>query len=658
MNQTKTVLLEYDRFSSSLSIYRLSERDRKNPILAAFLRKNTTSELSAEPISLEVNEKRLHSTYQFLQKILKRLNLELELGTEVSHELASIKASEDQFKEFAAKAKRIWNGEVESKEFSNFIDVLAKKCPGRIFYHKQLLSAFHLAFSQNACNFSVPGAGKTSVVYAAYSYLKSLDKNHPKSVQKLLVVGPLASFKAWEDEYHAIFQKKPISFRLSGAVSYSDRQSFLRGSSKKSSSTELILTSYPTMSNLEDLFLNFLRNSSDKAMIVLDEAHYIKREDGIWSSSILRLAKEGASRVILTGTPAPNGYEDLSNLFQFIYPEKNIVGFPISTLRAMSSNSMENAVSELKERIKPFYTRIKKSDLNLPEVNFHRIQVPLSKNHREIYSMVERRMIPALRSSFSAQNNIRIRARLIRLRQAACNPELLLKPLSEDALFFKDELNFLTETEHHLSDLIQDFSVSRDLLRLNVCEELVDKIIEKQKKVLIWSYSLGNVELLKLRLNGKAKFLEVLTGSVPVSEQDEGEYDAGSREDIIDQFHDQKGSAILIANPQAVGESISLHKACRSAIYFDRDFNAGRFIQSKDRIHRFNPKAGLPVTYYYLNGINTVDEDIDSRLTDKEKRLSDLVDSEEIPLFLALDDESDRLDLKTIVESYERRKTH
>src|SRR3546814_7484048 len=99
----------------------------------------------------------------------------------------------------------------------------------------------------------------------------------------------------------------------------------------------------------------------------------------------------------------------------------------------------------------------------------------------------------------------------------------------------------------------------------------------------------------------------------------EAEAVEGSREAIIDGFHRAPGRAILIANPQAVGESISLHKACRTAIYFDRDFNAGRFIQSKDRIHRYNPAGGEAVTYHHLVTPGTVDQDIEPRLTVKER---------------------------------------
>src|SRR3546814_15249300 len=80
---------------------------------------------------------------------------------------------------------------------------------------------------------------------------------------------------------------------------------------------------------------------SHRTMMVLDEAHYIKSADGRQANSALRLAPHARGRVILTGTPAPNGYEDLANLFRFIYPTRNITGFPTASLRAMTDGSMQ-----------------------------------------------------------------------------------------------------------------------------------------------------------------------------------------------------------------------------------------------------------------------------------------------------------------------------
>jgi SNF2 family DNA or RNA helicase len=206
-------------------------------------------------------------------------------------------------------------------------------------------------------------------------------------------------------------------------------------------------------------------------------------------------------------------------------------------------------------------------------------------------------------------------------------------------------------------DLVKGFDATRDLARLEICKNLALNIVEEEGKVLVWSYFLGNLALLHRTFQDAAPFVEVLTGATPISGGDiEDERSLGTREEIIDRFHRTPGNAILIANPQAVGESISLHKACRSAIYFDRDFNAGRFIQSKDRIHRYNPAGGLPVTYHYLISQSTVDNDIDGRLFVKERRLSELVDVDDIPLLTASDDD-DSDDIRAILEAYEHRKT-
>lgn len=95
---------------------------------------------------------------------------------------------ERKFDEFSQKALRIRNNECDKVEFEKFTNSIACHLPARSLYPLQLLSAYHMAFSQNACNFSVPGAGKTSIVYGAYAYLHSLPNDNAKHIDKLLVV--------------------------------------------------------------------------------------------------------------------------------------------------------------------------------------------------------------------------------------------------------------------------------------------------------------------------------------------------------------------------------------------------------------------------------------------------------------------------------------
>ena len=65
---------------------------------------------------------------------------------------------------------------------------------------------------------------------------------------------------------------------------------------------------------------------------------------------------------------------------------------------------------------------------------------------------------------------------------------------------------------------------------------------------------------------------------------------------------------MLIANPAAVAESISLHKVCHNAIYLDMSFNASHYMQSKDRIHRVGLRPDDEINYYFLHSENSIDD--------------------------------------------------
>src|SRR3546814_15654381 len=126
-----------------------------------------------------------------------------------------------------------------------------------------------------------------------------------------------------------------------------------------------------------------------------------------------------------------------------------------------------------------------------------------------------------------------------------------------------------------VADLIEGFSAETDLARLRVCRDKVEEILKAQGKILIWSYFLGNLERLRHALSPLAPFVQVLTGATPVAGMDaEAAAVEGSREAIIDGFHRAPRQATLIANPQAVGASISLPQSCRTATHCPRDFHA------------------------------------------------------------------------------------
>ena len=139
-----------------------------------------------------------------------------------------------------------------------------------------------------------------------------------------------------------------------------------------------------------------------------------------------------------------------------------------------------------------------------------------------------------------------------------------------------------------------------------------------------------------------------------MTEEDEGYSD--TREAIIKEFHNPNSEfKVIIANPFAVAESISLHKACHNAIYIERSFNCAHFIQSKDRIHRYGLAQNIETHYYYLVSENTIDTVIDERLSEKEQRLLDIIESMPIPLFDNVFEDAGNEDIKAVLKNYAQR---
>jgi hypothetical protein len=107
-----------------------------------------------------------------IHKLLERYSFSETHSKYMQEVMNEYYCEEENFKLFSKKAETIKENNCEKEDFENFSHSVAKNLSKRKLYPLQLLSAYHLAFSQNSCNFSVPGAGKTSIVYGAYSYLK------------------------------------------------------------------------------------------------------------------------------------------------------------------------------------------------------------------------------------------------------------------------------------------------------------------------------------------------------------------------------------------------------------------------------------------------------------------------------------------------------
>ena len=654
---TNEVSINIDKAKASFILSGSINTIMSNRRLLLSLRRLGYRKEHTDTITVPYEEHRQVAVLKDIQTILRKFNFTTQLSENTQGEVESFRRDQEKFKEFTGKARDIRNDEFDDipeliKEFKEFKDILEKNLV-RPLYPLQLLSAYHLAFAQHGCNFSVPGAGKTSIVYGAYAYLKSIPPEHDKHVDNLFIIGPLSSFAPWEDEYEACFGRKANVQRLSGdnSVSLSQKRQHLYAGQP----SELTLIFHGGVDGLQREIIDFLKNN--KTMVVVDEAHRIKNPDGVWGKSIVEIAKEARARVILTGTPIPNGYEDTFNLFQFLYPfnYKDILEFHYGNLADMSKNSSPDSerVKTFINNISPFFIRIKKKDLGLPQPQEQTIEVGMDDAQREIYDFIETKYVRAFQKNPSGTlKDVLNKAKLIRLRQAAINPSLLTKPIREtlgggDSDWDGQYLSKLPEEYLDDSEIlfnISNYSKENVPAKFLKARELVSKIIATgREKVIIWTIFIQNAKGLQDVLKRHNIPSKLLIGEV---EQEE-------RESVVRKFNDPNNLdfQVVIANPFAVSESISLHRGCHNAIYLERDYNCASFLQSKDRIHRFGLGPTQETNYYYIVSEDSIDQIIHKRLEEKVKRMEKVIDAE-IPLFTRIDDNDETDVIRELIEEY------
>jgi SNF2 family DNA or RNA helicase len=530
-----------------------------------------------------------------------KYNLSYEADKDISQILDSIKKFEDDFAVHSSNAKKIKNLENHStSDFLDFIKVVDTTLIRKLFDY-QLKAAYHMSYSRNSCNFSVPGSGKTSIVYAAYSYLKRI-----KEIETLVIIGPLSSFLAWKNEFKECFGFQPSFLDLT-SLEKDVKKDLLKLSYE---TYDFIFINYEGINNLDESFQVFLNNF--KTMLVLDEAHKIKNPKALRTKNIFKFSGGAKSRVILTGTPLPNGYKDLYNMFEFIWPNKNLIGMRPAQLERLNQESNKDIIDSMLNRIDPFYVRISKKLLNLPEPIHHEpIVVEMDPIQKDIYDFILKDFIEDDDESQVLLKLDLKKSKLIRLMQAGTNPSILKNYLD------KNFTNSLMSTKlKSYDDLSQNKKYSKTV-------DLVKDIILRGEKVIIWTQYTYNLK----RLSSYLSLLGIINETLF------GETENNIRENIINEFHSNELLKVILANPAAVAESISLHKICKNAIYLDKSFNAAHYMQSKDRIHRVGLKKDDVVNYYYIFSKDSVDELIHSRLIMKEQRMLSVIEGKLVPLF-------------------------
>ncbi|MCK6463062.1 MAG: DEAD/DEAH box helicase [Candidatus Pacebacteria bacterium] len=484
---------------------------------------------------------------------------------------------------------------------------------------------------KHGANFSVPGAGKTTSLLAVYSILKHLGK-----VEKLFVVSPINAFISWEDEINEIFkQSSPKIIRLTiELINNLYRLDEIN--------PDIILINYEKMRRDINHFIPFF--IKNKIHLVLDESHRIK--SGINNQSflqIIRLVDLAKRRDILSGTPMPQKYTDLEPQFDFLWGQRILPDLSLI-------NDEQLKIKVINESISDRFVRTTKNELGLKEPKIIYSYIKMGPIQNELYRLFKSeaaRIISGM-DRYSKTYFRNIGRSVIRLIQAATNPMLL----GTDNDYETDIYPIPIGSE--IWELIGEFAKYEKAVKIEYLRNRIKEILDKnsQNKIVLWSYFVRNIKLLESLFKNYNPVS--IYGNIPTGSDE----DETKREGRIRKFHEDMSCRLMVANPQACGEGISLHKVCHYAIYLDRSFNAAHYLQSVDRIHRLGLDQSIDTQIEIIISKNTIDEILIRRLNDKIEAMGNVLNDtylltlayDPADIFVSEEEEIDKKDIEEITK--------
>ena len=568
---------------------------------------------------MEMESSSPYDTIQSVSEMLQMYGI-IELDAICRRILDETKAAQLNFRETVDKAASL--KEKDGEYWKNQDMIVPKLDPDVSLKWYQKMPVAHSLTLENSANFSVPGSGKTWMGYSAF--LKS--KYEEKTVDKLLVVAPLAAFRPWETEYVAMTgpSSKREILRITG-----DQHS--RGCLFKDAVPlyDKFLISHSMVSREQENLKRMMQDS--RFMVIVDESHNIKRWDGKRATTLHDIAPLAKKRMILSGTPMPKSLEDLWSQFTFLYPDKSILGTWFRYQQECKSTDMMRDVSS---RLSPYFVRVSKDMLNLPKPVFNPKNtdcrptvVSMNPVQRRIYDGIAlkiRQNVEQFRVDAVALEKFR-KSAMIYLIEAATDPSLLTK----DSTYPSEEIE---SDGLSILELLAQYPKLRSEQpgKIKMAVQLAKETLEGGGKVIIWCSFINTIKKMSEYM-GNAGYESVrIWGEVPRDEEVNPEF---NREGEIEKFKTDDRYNVLIANPSSLAESVSLHKVCHHAIYVDRTFNGAHYMQSLERIHRIGLDPEVRTRYDILQSDRSIDQTIHERLALKQSAMEEFLKSDKLGVY-------------------------
>ena len=434
--------------------------------------------------------------------------------------------------------------------------------------HPYQIAAMEFALKRDGCGLMLdPGLGKTSITLAVIDICRNAG-----DIRKTLIVAPLrvcntvwpVEARKWDD-FHGL--------------------------------KVLNLCEHPTKNRralLDEAYDVFLINPQsfvklvegglpdDFDMLVVDESTKYKDTQTLGFKAMRKLLPQFKRRMILTGTPVPNGVQDLFGQM-FIVDFGDSLGKYVTHFRMQFCHQDPSGFGWAINRGAPemIYKRVAgrlmrmdaKDHLAMPEYINNFIEVDLPSHLRQSYQALEKVFIAELEGS----------------KIAVFNPSAVGTKLRQMA-------NGFVYQDENGADV--RYAIRLHTEKLDALEELVE---EMQGRPLLVAYEF---------IEDAAMLLERFPQAIDLGK-------VKDVQNIVDKFN-RGAIPLLIAHPASAGHGLNLQEACNTVCCYGITWNLEWYQQFIARIYRQGQKASSVVVHHIVCR-GTKDEDVMGALRGKDQ---------------------------------------
>lgn len=396
------------------------------------------------------------------------------------------------------------------------------------------------------------GLGKTLQLIA------TLLAFHSENPIQGLIVCPTSLLINWQREIHRFAPRVTVLIHTGPQRA---------GIAAQLSDVDLVLTTYDTVVQDELLLKSLTWN-----WIICDEAQAVKNPHSKRRRALSQLTTQYL--IPVTGTPVETSLSDLWSLLDLAI--KGVLG-SLDEFEETYQDDIESA-SRLSQYVEALILRRRISDVakDLPDRFDIEVPVELSAKDAALYEEVRQDALEEFERSGALVASTR-------LELMVAHPWILENDADSE---FWQTVNY--------DRLISDGGA------LNAKLQRTQALLEE-------AFACGNKVLLFARFNRVFPIVKALTSRQKnlYINQINGKTEAVQRQEIVDEFAEHTGPALLVLNPKAAAAGLNI-TAATVVIHFTQYWNPALDMQASARAHRRGQER--PVTIYRIFFVNTLEE--------------------------------------------------